>query len=153
MMLKEHEIVPTFEVVNQDNEVITNESLKGQKSIIFFYPKDNTPTCTIEACNLRDNYAQLRDRGYQIYGVSADSVRKHNNFINKFKLPYDLLADVDLDMIKKFGVWGRKKFMGREFDGIFRTTFVINENGKVEKVIDDVKSKNHAQQILEALEK
>lgn len=151
-MLKENEPIPDFELFNQNNELINKNTFLGKRSIVFFYPKDNTPTCTIEACNLRDNYAELQKIGFQVFGVSGDSIKKHNNFINKFELPYDLLADVDLQMIKGFGVWGKKKFMGREFEGILRTTFVINEKGRVEKVIDKVKSKNHAHQILEALE-
>ena len=151
-MLKENEPIPDFELFNQNNELINKNTFLGKRSIVFFYPKDNTPTCTIEACNLRDNYAEIQKIGFQVFGVSGDSIKKHNNFINKFKLPYDLLADVDLQMIKGFGVWGKKKFMGLEFEGILRTTFVINEKGRVEKVIDKVKSKNHAHQILEALE-
>ena len=116
--------------------------------MVFFYPKANTPTCTVEACNLRDNYKDLSDKGYEIIGVSADSQKKQSNFKKKYSFPYPLLADEDKAVIKAFDVWGEKKFMGRTFDGIHRLTFVIDENGVIEKIIDDVKAKIHAEQIL-----
>ena len=124
----------------------------GKKLVLFFYPKDNTPGCTAEACNLRDNYEALTTAGYALLGVSADSARKHTNFINKFDLPFSLIADTEREVIEAFGVWGPKKFMGREFDGIHRTTFVIDEKGIIEKVIRKVKTGNHTAQILEATE-
>ncbi|MEX0313655.1 MAG: thioredoxin-dependent thiol peroxidase, partial [Allomuricauda sp.] len=120
----------------------------GRKLVIFFYPRANTPTCTVEACNIRDHYGELKQHGFEILGVSEDTERKQTNFRNKFNFPYPLLADTDHNVINAFGVWGPKKFMGRVFDGIHRITFVVDENGVVEKVIDKVKAKNHAQQIL-----
>ncbi|MCR5862709.1 thioredoxin-dependent thiol peroxidase [Flavobacterium sp. J372] len=121
---------------------------KGKKLIVFFYPKADTPSCTNEACNLRDNYKMLKDKGYELLGVSADSGKKQQKFIDKYNLPFPLIADEDKAVINAFGVWGPKKFMGRLFDGIHRTTFVIDEQGIVERVIDDVKTKTHAEQIL-----
>lgn len=121
---------------------------KGKKLVVFFYPKANTPGCTAEACNLRDHWSDLQKKGYQVIGVSADSARKQTNFINKFELPFPLIADEDKQVIQAFGVWGPKKFMGKEYDGIHRTTFIIDENGKVEDVISKVKTKDHAAQIL-----
>lgn len=144
---------PQFSTVDQDGNQVTSETINGKKTIFFFYPKDNTPGCTMEACNLRDNYSELKELGFQIFGVSADSEKRHQNFINKFKLPFDLLADTEKTMIEAFGVWGKKKFMGREFYGILRTTFGLDENGKVLFIIDKVKTKNHTAQILEAMEK
>jgi thioredoxin-dependent peroxiredoxin len=120
----------------------------GKKLIVFFYPKADTPSCTNEACNLRDNYKLLKDKGYELLGVSADSGKKQQKFIDKYSLPFPLIADEDKAVINAFGVWGPKKFMGRLFDGIHRTTFAIDENGIIEKVIDDVKTKTHAEQIL-----
>ena len=116
---------------------------------MYFYPKDNTPGCTVEACNLRDNYATLKKKGFAILGVSADDDKKHLKFIEKYDLPFPLLADVELKVIKAYDVWGEKKFMGKTYDGIIRTTFLIDEKGKIEKVITAVATKNHAEQILE----
>ena len=122
---------------------------KGKKLIVFFYPKADTPSCTNEACNLRDNYKMLKDKGYELLGVSADSGKKQQKFIDKYSLPFPLIADEDKAVINAFGVWGPKKFMGRLFEGIHRVTFVINEKGIIENVIDKVKTKSHAEQILE----
>jgi peroxiredoxin Q/BCP len=140
---------PNFTAKDERGNTISLSDYNGKKLIVFFYPAANTPTCTVEACNLRDHYAELTERGYKILGVSADSQRKQSNFKKKFKFPYPLLADVDKAVIKAFDVWGPKKFMGRTFDGIHRITFVIDEQGVIEKVIDDVKAKDHALQILE----
>ena len=140
---------PNFTAKDERGNTISLSDYKGKKLIVFFYPAANTPTCTVEACNLRDHYTELTERGYKILGVSADSQRKQSNFKKKFKFPYPLLADVDKAVIKAFDVWGPKKFMGRTFDGIHRITFVIDEQGVIEKVIDDVKAKDHALQILE----
>ena len=115
---------------------------------MFFYPKASTPGCTVEACNLRDNYQRFQSLGYEILGVSADSAKRQSNFKNKYNFPYPLLADEDKTVINAFGVWGPKKFMGREYDGIHRITFVIDENGMVEDVITKVKTKEHTEQIL-----
>jgi len=142
--------VPEFSSYDQDGNDVKLSDFKGKKLIVFFYPKANTPTCTVEACNLRDNYKMLQEAGYQILGVSADSQKRQSNFKNKFSFPYPLLADEDHTLLNIFGVWGEKKFMGRTFDGIHRKTFVIDENGVVSKVIDKVKAKDHANQILES---
>ncbi len=141
--------VPSFSVTDQAGNAISQDVFQGKNSIIFFYPKANTPGCTAEACNLRDHYAELQDKGYTLYGVSADSEKKQQNFATKFELPFPLLADVDHQVLNAFGVWGPKKFMGREFDGIHRKTFVVNQEGVVTRVIDKVKTKDHATQILE----
>ncbi|TVZ59593.1 peroxiredoxin Q/BCP [Flavobacteriaceae bacterium MAR_2010_105] len=140
---------PNFSAKDEQGNTISLQDYKGKKLVVFFYPAANTPTCTVEACNLRDHYKMLAEKGYEILGVSADTAKKQTNFKKKFKFQYPLLADVDKEVINAFGVWGPKKFMGREFDGIHRVTFVINENGTIEKVIDKVKSKIHAEQILE----
>ena len=141
--------VPSFSVTDQAGNAISQDVFQGKNSIVFFYPKANTPGCTAEACNLRDHYAELQDKGYTLYGVSADSEKKQQNFATKFELPFPLLADVDHQVLNAFGVWGPKKFMGREFDGIHRKTFVVNQEGVVTRVIDKVKTKDHATQILE----
>ncbi len=146
--LKAGDKAPNFEGKDESGKIVSLKSYAGKKLVLYFYPKDNTPTCTIEACNLRDNYGALKKKGYSILGVSADDETKHLKFINKFDLPFQLLADVDMKVIKAYDVWGKKQFMGRIFDGINRTTFVIDEKGKIEKVITDVKSKNHTEQIL-----
>lgn len=142
-------VAPSFETQDQDENRVTNKDLIGKKSIVFFYPRANTPGCTAEACNLRDHYKTLQDKGYQLFGVSADSSKKQKSFADKYDLPFPLLADEDKSVINAFGVWGPKKFQGREYDGIHRTTFLIDEEGKVEKVISKVKTKDHAAQILE----
>jgi peroxiredoxin Q/BCP len=121
---------------------------KGKKLVVFFYPKANTPGCTLEACSLSNSYEELHHKGYEILGVSADTETKQSNFKNKYSFPFSLLADVDKKVINAFGVWGPKKFMGRTFNGIHRITFVIDENGIISHVIDKVKTKNHADQIL-----
>lgn len=146
--LKEGDKVPNFTTTDQDGNSVSNSDYQGKKWVVFFYPAANTPTCTVEACNLRDHYEELRNAGYEIIGVSADTERKQKNFQNKYNFPYPLLADVDKEVINAFGVWGPKKFMGRAYDGIHRITFLINENGIVDRVIDKVKSKVHATQIL-----
>ena len=141
--------VPLFTTVDQDENSFISTDLKGKKSILFFYPRANTPGCTAEACNLRDNYSLLKEKGYQLFGVSADNPKKQKNFQNKYELPYTLLADEDKSVINAFGVWGPKKFKGKEYEGIHRTTFLIDENGVIEKVFSKVKTKDHAAQILE----
>ena len=148
-MLKVGDKLPDFVGINQDGETIQSENYKGKKLIVFFYPKASTPGCTMEACNLRDNYSILKKQGYQLLGVSADSEKRQKNFSVKNELPFDVLADTEHDVIDKFGVWQLKKFMGREFMGIVRTTFVFDENGICTKVIEKVKTKDHAAQILE----
>ncbi|HUH27902.1 thioredoxin-dependent thiol peroxidase [Gelidibacter sp.] len=147
--LKAGDKAPDFSAQDEQGNTVSLSDYKGKKLVIFFYPKASTPTCTTEACNLRDNYKELKDKGYEILGVSADSAKRQSNFKNKYNFPYPLLADEDKEVIKAFGVWGEKKFMGRTFDGIHRVTFVIDENGIIEKVIDKVKAKIHTEQILE----
>ena len=141
--------VPEFTSKDQDGTIIKLSDYQGRKLVVFFYPRANTPGCTAEACNLRDNYSDLKAAGYELLGVSEDTGRKQSNFKNKYDLPFPLLADEDHTVLDTFGVWGPKKFMGRKFDGIHRTTFVLDEDGIVEKVIDKVKTKDHAAQILE----
>ena len=139
---------PNFKVNDQNGNIISSEDYKGKKWVVFFYPKASTPGCTAEVCNLRDNYKELQDQGYELLGVSADSEKRQLNFKEKYKLPFPLLADENKEVLNAFGVWGPKKFMGREFDGIHRKTFLINEKGIVDRVIDKVKTKDHAAQIL-----
>jgi len=146
--LKSGDTVPHFVSTDQDGNKIDLNDYKGKKLVVFFYPKANTPGCTAEACNLRDNYKVLQDKGFAILGVSADTKKKQKNFKEKFDFPFPLLADTNKEVINAFGVWGLKKFMGREYDGIHRKTFLIDENSIVQHVIDKVKTKDHAAQIL-----
>ncbi len=150
--LKQGDKVPNFSVKDQDGNLVALKDYKGKKLIVFFYPKASTPGCTAEACNLRDNYKVLQDKGFEILGVSADSEKRQTNFKNKYEFPFPLLADEDKEVINAFGVWGTKKFMGKVYDGIHRKTFLIDENGVVAHVIDKVKTKDHAAQILEIIE-
>ncbi|UNY97807.1 thioredoxin-dependent thiol peroxidase [Zhouia spongiae] len=147
--LKAGDKVKAFTVSDQDGNKISLSDYKGKKLVVFFYPKASTPGCTAEACNLRDHYKELQEKGYELLGVSADSEKRQSNFKNKYEFPFPLLADENKEVINIFGVWGPKKFMGREYDGIHRKTFIIDENGVVERVIDKVKTKDHAAQILE----
>ena len=146
--LKAGDKAPDFSAKDQDGRVVSLKDLKGKKLILYFYPHDDTPTCTIEACNLRDNFPALKKKGFRVIGVSTDDEVKHIKFIKKFDLPFTLLADADLKVVKAYDVWGTKQFMGKIFDGIARTTFVINEKGIIDKVISKVKSKEHTEQIL-----
>ncbi len=146
--LKSGDKAPNFSGLDQDGKQHTLENYKGKKLVVFFYPKANTPGCTAEACDLRDNFERFQAQNYALLGVSADSAKAQAKFKDKFDFPFPLLADEDKSVIEAFGVWGPKKFMGREFDGIHRTTFVINENGIIDEVITQVKTKEHASQIL-----
>ena len=146
--LKIGDKAPHFTSTNQDGNIISLDDFKGKKVVLFFYPKANTPGCTLEACNLRDNYERFQALGYEVLGVSADSEKRQSNFRNKFNFPYPLLADTDKSVINVFRVWGPKKFMGRTYDGIHRTTFVIDENGIIEDIILKVNTKAHTRQIL-----
>lgn len=148
-MLKVGDKVPEFQGVDQDNNTVSYQDYVGEKLIVFFYPKASTPGCINEACDLRDNEAALRTKGYKLVGVSADSITRQKKFADKYELPFPLLADENREIIEAFGVWGPKKFMGKEFDGIHRTTFIINEEGIITSVIEKVKTKEHANQILE----
>jgi len=146
--LKIGDKAPDFQAKDQDGNIISLSDYKEKKLLLFFYPKASTPGCTVEACNLRDNYERFQSLDYEILGVSADSEKRQSNFRNKYDFPYPLLADEDKSVINAFGVWGPKKFMGREFDGIHRTTFLIDEYGVIEDVITKVKTKEHTSQIL-----
>lgn len=139
--------VPDFTAYDEQGNLVRLSDYKGKKLIVFFYPRANTPGCTAEACNLRDNYKKIIDKGYSLLGVSADNQQKQSNFKNKYEFPFPLLADTEHEVINAFGVWGPKKFMGREFDGIHRKTFVIDEAGVVVQRIDKVKTKDHTAQL------
>ncbi|MCW3124953.1 MAG: alkyl hydroperoxide reductase/Thiol specific antioxidant/Mal allergen [Bacteroidetes bacterium] len=141
---------PAINSVDQNGEKITLAQFKGKKVILYFYPADDTPTCTKEACNYRDNFAMLKKKGYVILGVSMDPPKKHQKFIKKYDLPFTLIADEDKKVIDAYDVWHLKKFMGREFMGIVRTTFLIDEKGFIEKIIEKVDSANATAQILTA---
>ena len=147
--LKVGDKVPSFTVNDHLGNLQSLEQYKGSKVVVFFYPKANTPGCTAEACDLRDHYAELTKAGYILLGVSADTEKAQKNFVDKFDFPFPLLADTEKEVIKAFGVWGLKKFMGKEYDGIHRMTFIIDEKGSIERVIDKVKTKEHAAQILD----
>jgi len=146
--LKEGDNAPDFTTKDQDGKKVSLTDFKGKKVILYFYPKDDTPGCTAEACNLRDNYLMLKKKDHEVLGVSADSEKSHKKFADKFHLPFRLLADTDRGIITKYGVWGEKKFMGRTYMGILRTTFVIDEKGRIEKIIKDVDTKNHTEQVM-----
>jgi peroxiredoxin Q/BCP len=146
--LKKNDNAPAFSGKDQDGNIISSETLAGKKYALYFYPKDMTPGCTDQACNLRDNYAVLGEAGIQIIGVSMDSEASHQKFITKHTLPFPLIADTDKSVINAFGVWGPKRFMGKEYDGIHRTTFLVNETGVVVDVISKPKTKDHAAEIL-----
>ena len=136
--------------VNQNGQEVKVADFKGKKSVLYFYPKDSTPGCTAEACSLRDNYAELREKGYEVVGVSVDSAKSHQKFIEKHSLPFDLIADTDKKLVQQFGVWAMKKMCGREYMGTLRTTFIINEDGVIERIFDskEVNTKTHGTQIL-----
>ncbi|WP_417592565.1 thioredoxin-dependent thiol peroxidase [Owenweeksia hongkongensis] len=147
--LNEGDKAPDFTSTDQHGNTISLKDYKGKKVILYFYPKDNTPGCTTEACNFRDHYEELQEKGFEVIGVSADTEKKHSNFVEKFSLPFTLLADTEKEVINAYGVWGLKKFMGREYDGIHRETFVINEKGVIDKIITKVKNKEATKQILD----
>ena len=142
------DIAPDINALDQDGNKIQLKDFAGSKLILFFYPKANTPGCTAEACSLRDYYADLQSNGFKIIGVSADIAKNQKSFISKYKLPFPLITDTDKKVIQDYGVWGPKKFMGRTFDGIIRKTFVISEDGKIEKIFEKVNTGEHAEQIL-----
>ena len=146
--LKVGDKAPDLKGIDQNGKMFDTNSIKGKKVVLYFYPKDNTPGCTAQACSLRDNYKKLAKDGYVIIGVSADSPEKHQKFIAKYELPFPLIADEQLELIKAYDVWGKKQFMGKVFDGIIRTTFVINEKGILEDVITKVDTAEHASQVL-----
>ena len=146
--LKLGDTAPEINSVDQNGDTITLEQFKGKKVILYFYPKDMTPGCTAQSCNLRDNYQSLLDNGYVVLGCSADSPSRHVKFIEKYELPFPLISDEDKKVVEDYGVWGLKKFMGKEYMGINRTTFIIDENGIIEDIIEKVKTKDHINQIL-----
>jgi peroxiredoxin Q/BCP len=139
---------PAFKAKDQNGNEVKLSNFKGEKVILYFYPKDNTPTCTTQACNLRDNYDVLLKKGYKVLGVSADNEKSHLKFIKKFNLPFPLLADTEHAIIEAYGVWGEKTLFGRNYMGVLRTTFVINEKGVIEEIIQKVESQRHSDQIL-----
>lgn len=141
--------MPEFEVVDQDGNVVSSKDFIGKKTIVYFYPKDNTPGCTAEACNLRDNYEALKAQGYNVVGVSKDSAASHRKFIDKFDLPFTLLSDKSTQMLQDFGAWGEKKMCGKTCVGTLRRTFIFNEEGVLERIIEKVDTKDHAAQILD----
>ena len=146
------EQAPSFEGVDQNNKKISSRDFVGSKWVVYFYPKDNTPGCTAQACSLKDGYDELLSRGIKVLGVSADSVKSHDKFASKFSLPFPLLSDESKEVINLFGVWGLKKFMGREYEGIHRITFVMNENNEITHVVHKPKTKDHANEILKLLD-
>ena len=147
-MIKIGDKAPEINSIDQNGEKITLKQFLGKKIILYFYPKDMTPGCTAQSCNLRDNYQQLLDSGYVVLGCSADSPEKHQKFIEKYDLPFPLISDQSKEVLNQYGVWALKKFMGKEYMGILRTTFVIDENGIIEDIITKVKTKEHTSQIL-----
>ncbi len=148
--LKEGDKAPDFKGKDQDGNLISLDDFKGHKLVLYFYPKDSTPGCTSQACNLRDNYDYLLKNGYKVLGVSADSEKSHQKFIAKNNLPFPLISDTEKEILQAYDVWVLKKFMGKEFMGIKRTTFVIDEEGKIEEIIEKVKTKDHTAQIIQA---
>jgi thioredoxin-dependent peroxiredoxin len=148
-MLQANDKAPKFEALNQQGNTVKLTDFKGKKLAIYFYPKDDTPGCTAQACNIRDNFSLLNKKGITVLGVSVDDAKKHNKFIDKYELPFTLLADTEKIVVEAFGVWGEKKFMGKTYMGTNRVTFLINEKGVVEHVIEKVDTKEHTAQILE----
>jgi thioredoxin-dependent peroxiredoxin len=139
---------PPFEGINENGEQISLNDYRGRKLVIFIYPQDDTPGCTAEACSLRDSYGELRERGFELLGISADTAQKHTKFKTKYNLPFSLLADTEHKVLEAYQAWGEKKFIGRVYDGIHRKTYVINEDGIIERVFDKVETSDHAAQIL-----
>ena len=149
--LKVGDKAPEFQVLNQNEKLVNSSDLKGRAYILFFYPRANTPGCTAEACSLNDKISELRKKGFEIFGVSEDTPAKQLKFMQKYGFTYDLLADTEHQLIDAYGVWGPKKFMGKEYDGLHRTTFIVDANGIISHVINKVRTKDHADQILELL--
>ena len=147
-MLNVGDKMPQFSVIDETGKEVTNQDLLGRKTVIYFYPKDSTPGCTAEACNIRDNYQSFLARGYQVFGVSKDSQASHVKFKEKFDLPFPLLSDPTTEMLQAFGAWGEKKLYGKSSMGTLRKTFIFDENGNLERIIDKVDTKNHTAQIL-----
>jgi len=150
--LKEGMTAPAIEAVDHQGNPVSLTALRGRKVILYFYPKDDTPGCTAEACNLRDNYQLLLGKGYAILGVSPDGTASHKKFAEKYSLPFPLIADEEKKVLQDYDVWGPKKFMGKEYEGVLRTTFIIDEEGRILKIFDKVDTKAHTEQILKVLE-
>ncbi len=148
MQLQVGQKAPAFKSSNEKGDILSLANYKGKKLVLYFYPKDDTPACTAEACDLRDNYECFKSMGYEILGISMDTEKKHSKFIKKFSLPFSLLSDPEHKIISDYGVWGEKMLFGRKYMGIIRTTFVINEKGIIEQIIDKVEAKNHSAQII-----
>ena len=146
--LKIGDNAPQINSKDNNGNIFLLSSLKGFKVVLYFYPKDNTPGCTAQACNLRDNYQLLLSKGYKVIGVSVDDENSHNKFIKKYDLPFPLIVDTDKKIVNDYGVWGNKKFMGKEYMGTIRTTFIVSEEGKIEDIIKEVDTKNHTNQII-----
>lgn len=149
--LKEGDLAPAINAVDENGELITLEKYRGKRVVLFFYPKDNTPGCTAEACDLRDNYSQFIKQGFEIIGISADSEKSHLNFKSKFGLPFPLISDVDKKVLNDYGAWGEKTLYGKSYMGVLRKTFIVNEDGYVEKIIEKVKTNEHSKQIFAEL--
>lgn len=149
-MIKEGTAAPAFKTTDANGETVSLKDLKGQKVVLYFYPKDDTPGCTKEACSFRDAWGKYKKQGITVLGVSPDSEASHKKFETKYKLPFTLLADKDHAIADAYGVWGEKKFMGRTYMGVLRTTFLIDEKGKIKKVFEKVKPEDHASEVLEA---
>lgn len=147
-MLKLGDKMPTFSAADQNGNIVTDQQLLGKKTVLYFYPKDSTPGCTAEACSLRDKYHRFLEQGYQVYGVSKDSQKSHQNFIAKYELPFPLLSDPSTEMLQLFGAWGEKKMCGKTCIGTLRKTFVFDEQGTLVQLIEKVDTKNHADQLL-----
>lgn len=148
MSLKIGDKAPYFEGIDQNGNLVNLEQFKGKKLVLYFYPKDNTPGCTAEACNLRDNYSVFLSKGYAVVGVSADSVKSHQNFAAKYSLPFSLVSDTEKKILKAYNAYGEKKMYGKTVMGTIRKTYIINEEGYIENIIEKVDSKNHSEQIL-----
>jgi len=149
-MLKEGSTAPAFKTKDANGETVSLKDLRGQKVVLYFYPKDDTPGCTKEACSFRDAFSQYKKKGIAVLGVSPDNEASHQKFVTKYKLPFTLLADTDKSIAEAYGVWGEKKFMGRTYMGVHRTTFLIDEKGKIKKIFEKVKPEDHANEVLEA---
>ena len=149
--LQEGDKAPAFKGKDQNGKTVSLSDYKGKKLVLYFYPQDDTPTCTVQACNLRDNYALLKKEGFEILGVSPDEEAKHKKFESKYNLPFTLIADSELKIIEKYGVWGEKQLYGRKYMGLYRTTFVIDEKGKIIKIFLRPKNKQHAEEIISAV--
>lgn len=149
--LKVGDKAPAFEGINQEGKTISLSDFSGKKLILYFYPKDNTPGCTAEACNLNDNYNAWLDKGFEVVGVSPDSEQSHQKFRDKFGLKFDLIADTDKEILQAYGAWGEKSMYGKKYMGVLRTTFVIDENGTIQEIFEKVKTKDHTNQILKTI--